>query len=180
MSRPRTPIRILGVACTTHGFAFVTTEGPDRILDWGKYTFTSHPQAVRALGIVISRSQPLFVACEFERNEKKSERGRVFNAALASVCDEHGIMILCAERKMRGSGSRASTNQEIAELIAAHFPLLAHKLPKRRRIWSGVDDRIGILLAVSSAVAGWTYFSRRPSQPAQNDVCLDDTSDATI
>jgi hypothetical protein len=158
---PRLPVRILGVASTTHGFAFVTTDGPDHILDWGKHNFAELEDAMDALNVVVARSQPLFVACEIARNKKRSERGRTFNAALTAVCDESEIMILCVERTRAAGRMREATDRDLAEVTASHFPSLAHMLTRPRRIWDGVDDRIGILLAAASASAGWRHFGRR-------------------
>jgi hypothetical protein len=116
---------------------------------------------------LIKRARPLFVASEIERNEERSVRARKFNDALKAVCAQYEIMILCVERHSVDTprrGRRPVTNHDIAEAAARHFPLIADKLPRRRRIWDGSDDRIGVLLAAAIAVAGWNHFSpsRKP------------------
>jgi hypothetical protein len=152
------PIRILGVACTTHGFAFVTTECTDRILDWGKRSFLDLDKARDALKTVVMQSQPLFVASEMQRNEKRSDRGRCLNTALRAVCDERQLMILSVDRARLAEGGEALRNQVLAEAMARQFPVLAGMLTRPRRVWDGVDDRIGILLAVAAASVAWRQF----------------------
>jgi hypothetical protein len=157
----RLAIRILGVASTTHGFAFCVTEGSARLLDWGRTEARLEPEVRAALTRLVDSSRPLFVACEVRRAHRKSIRARTLNRALRAVCKEYGIMILCVERRVVEDPARASrpvTNYEIADAAAASFPLLANKLPKRRRIWEGSDDRIGILLAAAAAATGWRHF----------------------
>jgi hypothetical protein len=157
----RLPVRILGVASTTHGFAFVTTESPDRAIDWGKHNFVKVEDAREALNAVVLRAEPLFVACEVSRSEERSMRGRTFVAALKAVCEEYGVMILCIERVKATKSAAEASDQEIAEAMAGHLPVLAHMLPPPRKLWDGVDDRIGVLLAAASASAGWRHFTRR-------------------
>src|SRR5262245_37165989 len=126
MKRSILSIRILGLACTTHGFAFATTEGPDRLLDWGRRQ-PSRADIARVLDAILYRSLPLFVACELEHNKRRSDRGRAFNRALKRVCARHSVMILCVER--RSSNHIRPTDQDIAKAAAARFPVIAHKLP---------------------------------------------------
>ena len=162
MERRCLAIRILGVASTSRGFAFATTEGPLRLIDWGNRR-GSHTKQVQALNATVEKSRPLFVACEIERNQRKSLRSRNFNRALKRVCAKHRIMILCVERK-RDTAQRQGepTNYDIAQAAAARFPSIADCLPKERRVWEGGDDRIGIFLAAAAAVGGWNHF--RPTE----------------
>lgn len=162
MGEHRLAIRILGVAATTHGFAFAVTESPDRLIDWGSRKTPSIARLAGGLALLIARARPLFIACEFARNRSRSRRAREFNIVLEAVCAKHGIMILCVERaSVKEYGKPAPTNHDLAQAAAARFQLIATKLPRRRRLWDGVDDRIGIFLAAASAVAGWNHF-RRP------------------
>lgn len=168
MGACRVAIRILGVAATAHGFAFANTEGTDRLLDWGSRSRSSYESVYAELDAIITRGRPLFVACEVARNWERSERAHSFNEALIFVCARHDIMILAVERRSldyQGRGQRPATNHDIAQGAAARFPLIADKLPRRRKLWEGSDDRIGILLAAAAAGAGWNHF--RPTRQVE-------------
>jgi hypothetical protein len=159
-------IRILGLASTTHGFAFCVTEGAVRLLDWGRTNVLAEPDMRAALTRLMESSRPLFVACELQRSRRNAVRVRTLNRAVRAVCKERGVMILCVERQLAESGGRGRrpvTNYQIAEAAASSYPLLASKLPRKRRIWDGSDDRIGILLAAAAAAAGWKHFKHRSS-----------------
>ena len=161
MGGHRIASRILGVVPTSHGYAYALTEGPERLLDWARSDFKKHQSPRGRLDRLLARTRPLFVTSEIDRNERRSDRGRQFNAILKAVCAKYGVMILCVERELvytARHGRRPVTNHELAEAAAARFPLIANKLPRRRRLWDGYDDRIGILLAAAAAMAGWKYF----------------------
>jgi len=162
MERRCVAIRILGLAPTSHGFAYVLTEGPDRLVDWARHRMTARRILRSRVDQLITKSRPLFVAAEVERNER-SRRGRELNAAVKRACAQHGIMILCIGRQVAhepGRRPRPVTHHEIGQAAAEHFPILASKLPRKRRSWDGSDDRLGILLAAAFTVAGWNHFKR--------------------
>lgn len=98
MEERRLAVRILGVASTTHGFAFCVTEGPVRLLDWGRTNVLLEREVRAKLRQLVTSSRPLFVACEIGRKSKNGIRARVLNHALKAVCKERGIMILCVGR----------------------------------------------------------------------------------
>ena len=165
MEGRRLAIRILGVAPTSRGFAYALTEGPNRLLDWARCDLVPVAKLENRLGPLLERTCPLFVASEVARNEKQSERTRAFNGALKTACAREGVMILCVERQtvyVPGRGERPVTNHQIAEVAAERFSEIANKLPRRRRVWQGRDDRIGVLIAAALACAGWQHFRRCP------------------
>ena len=159
MGGPRVAIRIAGFARTTHGFAFVVTEnGPDRSIDWGGRRASSHGEFLRCMDTMLVRARPLFVACEVSRRKATSNRPEVFRKALKAACKKHGIMILDVRRPKMGSEGRPQTDYEVAKATVGRFTTLAGRLPKRRDIWEGPDDRIGVFLAAAAAVEGWNRF----------------------
>jgi hypothetical protein len=165
MEGRRLAVRILGVAPTSHGFAFALTEGPDRLVDWARCDVVKQSHLERRLRTLLERTRPLFVASEIKRNRKLSVKSRAFSKALETACAREGLMILCVERQMVYSpdrGVRPVTNHQIGEVAAERFPAIANKLPRRRRMWHGRDDRIGILIAAALAAAGWRHFRPRP------------------
>ena len=165
MEGHRVAIRILGIAPTSHGYAFAVAEGPARLVDWARCDLLPRSRLELRLTRLVDRTRPLFVAAEIARNQKLSAKSRAFNKALQAVCEREGLMILCVERHnvyAPNRGSRPVTNHEIATAAAERFPEVANKLPSRRRLWHGRDDGIGILLAAALAAAGWKHFQKRP------------------
>jgi hypothetical protein len=118
---------------------------------------------VKALGILLRRSRPLFVAFEHEAALDKRRRGQLFDNAVTKACDAHGIMVLPIESTQTKSLSEvpSPTKWDLAEAIVSLFPEIAGKLPARRKPWQSEDDRIGLFMALAAAVAAWEGF-RRP------------------
>jgi hypothetical protein len=165
MERRRLAVRILGIAPTSHGYAFAVAEGPEQLADWARCDLLPRSRLEQRLTRLIDRTRPLFVAAEVARNQKQSTKSRAFNKALKAVCAREGVMILCVQRHKvyaPDRGARPVTNHEIASAAAERFPEIANKLPTRRRLWHGRDDGIGILLAAALAAAGWKHFRKRP------------------
>lgn len=161
MGARRIVVRILGVASTTRGFAFALTEGPRRLVVWGQRRVTlGAAKTARAIGVVLRRGRPLFVAFERQSAEKKRHRGRLFSQLLSRSCDEHGVMLLDVDRRRveRLSSVRRPTKWDIGHALAGLFPECARRLPPRRKAWQSEDDRIGLFMALAAAVGAWESF----------------------
>lgn len=159
-------IRILGLASTTRGYAFATTEGPRRLVHYGLLRIPpTRNAATKSLGTLFQRTRPLFVAFEVEAAGRKRTRGRLFGAAVVQACDAHGIMLLSIESTRTKSLSTVSrpSKWHVAEAVAKLFPEVGGKLPAQRKPWQSEDDRVGIFMALAVAVAAWEDF-RRPKQ----------------
>ncbi len=162
MGASRLGIRIAGVVSMPHGLAFAVTDGSDRLIDWGCQRASGRTQHLAVLDALFQRSRLLFVAAEISRNDERSARGREFNDALKSICTDHGVMILNVELVPEPSQVQVEpTNYEIACAAVERFGAIAGTLPKRRKRWEGVDDRIGIFVAAGLAAAGWQHFQPR-------------------
>ncbi len=154
-------VRVLGLASTTRGFAFALTEGPGRLVSWGVHrTPPSRAVAMKALDGVLRRGRPLFVSFELEASRKKRHRGQMFGDVVTSACAVHGIMILTVESKhvKELANVPRPTKWDVADAIAKRFPEVAHKLPTRRKAWQSEDDRVGLFMALASAVSTWDEF----------------------
>ena len=157
----RIVVRILGVASTTRGFAFAVTEGPRRLVTWGQRRVSlGAGKTVKAIGSVIRRARPLFVAFEKQTAEKKRHRGRLFANLLSRACDEHGVMLLDIdrERTKKLSSVRKPTKWDVADALTRLFPESTRRLPPRRKAWKSEDDRIGLFMALATAVGAWESF----------------------
>ena len=161
MGGRRIAVRILGLASTTRGFAFATTEGPRRLVDYGLERIPPTTRgAVKGLDNLLRRTRPLFVAFEHEATLNKRARGQRFGEAVTKACDTHGIMILRIESERTRSLSAAPnpSKWDVGDAVAKLFPEIADRLPARRKPWQSEDDRIGIFMALAAAVAAWEGF----------------------
>ncbi len=182
MVEHRLAVRITGFASTVRGFSFAVTEGPDRLVHWGGYKISSDEKLEESLDRVVTRARPLFVTCEIARTSRKSGRGRRFADALIAVCATHGIMILCVERRRVRYTRRTTdaTNHDVAMSVLPRFRVLATRLPRRRKAWECVDERVGLFLAVAAAVAGWNHFRPPTNEQEYEHVSPEDRVDRAV
>ena len=146
----RRRIRVLGIATTSHGFAFAAMEGPTRLLGWGQRDARSLPKLAAALARAVERWRPTLVAYEGERRAHQTSRGSAFMSLLVEMCRNSGGCLVRVDGPRRSR--EAVTSTVVAEEVAKTFPTLKRVLPKRRRLWDGADDRIGVFLAASAAL----------------------------
>ncbi len=152
-------MRILGVASTTRGFAFAVTEGPRRLVLWGMERGRG-AKISASLARLLERSRPLFVAFDKLASEKKRSRGRLFSVFLDRACVSPRVMILPVQAKkaVAMQGLPIRTKLDIAKALAVDFHELSHVLPEKRKVWKSEDDRIGVFMALATAVAAWKGF----------------------
>jgi len=74
------------------------------------------------------------------------------------------IFISQADLNKAFVGSEA-TKYEMASALAKWFPVLASRLPPKRKCWHGEDYRVDIF---DAAAAGVAYFTRRIRSAAQD------------
>lgn len=155
MEEYRVAIRILGVASTSHGFAYAVTEGPERIIRSGRVTCRSLP--TKDLEVLLDSSRPLFVAAEMERMVRSTGRKeRCLATLLRALCAERDLMILAVER------TKGTTNADVAVAAAERFPILGAP-PRQRKAWQGHADGVGVFIAAAVAASGWDHFRATPA-----------------
>ena len=156
----RVVVRIIGIASTTKGFAYAVTEGSKRLVSWGLLRMPSR-RVPEALDDLFSRMRPLFVSFDGVAANKKRIRGRLFKHFLATTCTSRKLMLLSTECRHAVDAGRKGplTKWDIASSLAQEFRELAHKLPEKRREWQSEDDRMGIFMALATAVGAWRNFA---------------------
>ncbi len=164
MGAKRVTVRIVGFASTTRGFAFVVTEGPRRLVDWGLHRLPSRTAAVtEALELVLNKARPLFVAFDGEGARLKRIRGKRFGKAVTKSCETAGVMILpvSSDDIQAFADAPRPTKWHVAVGVSKLFPEIVGKLPAKRKPWQSEDDRIGLFMALAAAVAGWDSFKKK-------------------
>jgi len=147
--------RVLGVASTTHGFAYVVVENSNRLVEWGFRNVRSEAGFTTSLAAIAAKARPAFAACDTDRLAHRNVRGSRLQEALARVCRDCGAFPVAASRSiLRGPEiTKGVPNRVVVEAVAKRFPVLARKLPRKRRIWDGADDRVGVFIAAFAAAA---------------------------
>lgn len=157
----RVVVRIIGLASTTKGFAYAVTENSKRLVSWGLLRLSSR-RVPMALEKLFRKSRPLFVAFDATASDKKRVRGKFFKVIVEKSCDLHGLMILSSQARHAidlGRQGVSATKWRIASELSKIFRELEHKLPNRRQEWTSEDDRMGIFMALATAVAAWRNFA---------------------
>jgi hypothetical protein len=150
----------MGLCSTGKGFAYAVLEGPRRLVGWKLLRLPSR-KAPKALRTALRKMQPLFVAFDPRAASKKRSRGRLFRHYVAEACRLDGALLIPIRglTTRNGRGRRRATRWQIASDVAGQFKELALRLPARRRAWQSEDDRIGIFLALATAIVVWQGFA---------------------
>ena len=165
MGNRRVVIRIVGMASTAKGFAYVVTEEPGRrIVEAGGHkTAASEAALAKVMVPILGRSRPLFVAIERHGGPRKRSRGGLFAKAVEQACNVYRIMILpveASEIQMLAEGL-SPTKWNLAKAMTERYPDLAPKLPKPRNKWRSESEGMGVFMAAAAAAAGWNRFGRK-------------------
>lgn len=149
--------RTIAVYPTGIGFGWVVCEGPFELIESGVFATLDKGRAaasVRKLVQLIERVRPgEFVIEAFDQRKPPV---KAVAAALVSAAADRGLFV---EAHTRSSVQQAfevvgaSTREDIAAVLARHFPALALRLPKRRRPWDGEDKRLAIFNAAAVVIA---------------------------
>ncbi len=161
MTDQRSEKQVLALDVHPRSFGFVAFKGPNRMLDWGIKSFRPGVNAVKIpaakkLLTLLDEFTPSAVVIrkpEMRRNTKM----------LAMIERQAGSRKIPVRFISRGDLNRAfvgfdSNKYEVASALAKQFPVLASKLPPKRKCWQSEDYRVGIF---DAAAVGVAYFTRR-------------------
>lgn len=151
--------RVLGFHPTSRGFGWVLFEGPFTPVDWGLVSAGADKNAscLRRLERLLDRFAPATLVLE-AYDRKTTRRAR----RIADLCDkvqqaadDRGIETAVysrAEVREAFVEVQAGTRREVAEVIARHFEVFRHRLPKPRRPWESEDARSALFDAAALIV----------------------------
>lgn len=142
-------------------------EGPERLLDWEVKSFRGGRNAVRVpittkVSQLLSEWQPHAVVLK----EPLSGRVALKTKAIQELGKSLGIGVAFVERQAIDDAFSSHNNKyERARLIVASFPVLAARVPPKRKAWQSEHYQLIIFDAIALGVA---YFGRlRGSQTEQ-------------
>ena len=156
--------RVLALCVRARWVAHALFDSSAQLLDFGASRFRSARSAETRFLFLVDVLHPTIVV--FRKISSESGRDRPKTRKLAHAmrraCHRLSLQVALLSRehvrncfKMRG----ARTKHEIASVLAQEFPVLAWKLPPRRRNYDHEHWNMPIFDAVA---LGLTYFSRIP------------------
>ncbi len=155
--------RIIAFDIRPHSFGFAILEGPNELLDYGVRSFRSGMNTVQVppmqkLVTLLDDFQPHAVVrnrCASNRNNWASLVTRILEQEARKRRISVASMDRGTVRKLFVGNDR--NKHEIASALAQRFPVLASKLPPKRKCWQSEDYRMSIF---DAAALGTAYFCR--------------------
>jgi hypothetical protein len=161
---------IVGIDPTSRGFAFAVLEAPSFLVDWGERIVSSKSGALlRKVDELLTYHEPAVLVVEdaAAKGCRRRERGREEIRRIERLATARGIRVARVSRlAVRDTLARGKSKYEVALRLAQVFPVLADRLPKRRKAWMTEDQRMNTLDALGLAavlVAG--ARAARPGDP---------------
>lgn len=153
--------RVLSLDVHPRSLGFVVFEGPNRMLDWGIKSFRPGVNAVKtpAAGKLLALFDEFTPSTIVIREQEKRKNTKMLSI-LQRQARNRSIPVRFMSRKdvNRAFVGFESNKYEVASALAKQFPVLASRLPPKRKCWQSEDYRIGIFDAAALGVA---YFTRR-------------------
>jgi hypothetical protein len=146
---------ILAIDPTSRGFAFAVLEAPAFLVDWGERIIPAKSgDLLRKVDKLLSRYEPDLLVIEdvaiphTRRHKRASKEIR----SIEVLALKRG---LAAERISRlaviDAFAPAKSKFEVALRLAESFPVLAERLPKKRKAWTTEDARMNVFDALGFA-----------------------------
>lgn len=162
--RSTTTGAMLAIAPSSRGFGYIVFEGERLPMDWGvkeirKNKLRDSLLKARVL-MHITQSSVLVLEDVQHASCRRSPRVRELINELAKLGKQQGLTVVrIARREMLATFERAPARNkdDIAAVVAKLVPVLAPRLPARRRIWESEHYAMAIFEAAALAV---TYFAR--------------------
>ena len=154
--------RLLAVALTSRGLGYAVLEGEKLLIENGHTSVRSEVKKAQCLTRVkklVALYQPdaLILQDVVAKGSWRHPRIKRLHREVEAFAKKRKLAVkLISGRQVRRFllGNERGTKQEIAELLAKHFPIeLAFQLPPKRRPWESADSRMDIFDAVGLAVA---------------------------
>ena len=162
--------RTIGVFPTTHGFGYVIFEGPLRLIDWGIKHVPSRqqPDNLEQFDALLTWFEPDLVVLENPVGDGSHKGKRITSLlrAMARHTSSSDISLKCYSRAeiLRAFTHIDATNKhDIAVEIARLYEELTPLLPKKRKLWTPEDRRMGIFDATALVL---TYFHQLRTKKA--------------
>lgn len=161
MNRKTHPDRVLAVALTTRGFAFVVFEGALTPFDWGTVGIAGpnkNAKILQRIEAIVEKSHPQAII--LQDTSRRCARIRALSLAIQHMASSTRIDVHSYDRatiRHCFAPAGARTKVEIAHAIARMIPAFAHRLPPVRKIWMTEDMRQSLFDAAALVLV---YYGR--------------------
>lgn len=154
--------RVLAFHPTARGFGWVVFEPPFQPIDWGLVSARKDKNAacLKRLDHLLARFAPETLVLEAYDRETSRRARRIARLGVRArrLADDRGIQTAVygrADIRAAFAEVGARTRREIAEAVARHLVVFAHRLPPRRKPWDSEDAREALFAA---AAVGLTHY----------------------
>ncbi len=152
---------VLSIYPTSRGYAFVLFEGSLSLYDWGVKEIrkkNKNERTLESIKALIEQHRPDYLVIEdyTEKGSRRSSRIRRLYRSLMHLARVEQVEVVRYSKDAVLSffaPEGAHTKYEIAKTIAREMPELAHRLPRRRKIWMSEDPRQSLFDAAALGVA---------------------------
>lgn len=154
---------VLALYPTSRGFGFVFFEGPERLIDWGVKEVRWKDKnflSLHGMKVLIERYGPDVVVIEdtTTKDSRRHERIRILYRLLALHAKTKRIPLRRFTQAAMHEHFGVHTKYAMAEAVAREIPVLAPRLPRKRKAWMSEDARQSLFDAAALALV---YFASR-------------------
>jgi hypothetical protein len=146
---------IVGIDPTSRGFAFAVLEAPSFLVDWGERIVSSKSGALlRKVDELLTYRQPAVLVVEdvAAKDCQRRTRGREEIKGIERRAKARGVRVARVSRlAVRDTLARGKSKYEVALRLAQVFPVLADRIPRRRKPHMSEDQRMNVLDALGFA-----------------------------
>ena len=159
MNYSKVPGLVLAVHPTSHGFGWALFEGPLAPVVSGiaSAKVNRSAQSMARFKQLLDQYQPAALILEKfgKRNSKRSERIRLLAKTMRGFANNRDMDTLVYSRAEVSAAVTATTKASrhtVALAVAEQLPVLQHRLPKARKLWTSEDDRQCLFDAVALGI----------------------------
>jgi hypothetical protein len=152
---------VLAVYPSHRGFGFAVLNSAVGLIDWGvaRLTPNDDTEFVNRLQELGVRYRPSCVATENIAETARRSRVRQRNQLAVTWALAHGVPTFPVSRaNIREFFGSTSNHYDVVIEIARWVPELERHIPRRRRPWESVDERMYLFAAVALAVLAMNEF----------------------
>ncbi|MEX8519017.1 MAG: hypothetical protein AB3X44_10940 [Leptothrix sp. (in: b-proteobacteria)] len=162
---PKEVRTVLAFYPTSRGFGFALFKGEQFLVDWGIKDIRLKDKnffAIHLIKTLIERYSPEVLVIEdtTRKHSRRHERIRLLYTRIAAYAKTRRIAVCRFTRAEMHDHFGVHTKYAIAEAVARAVPMLASRLPPKRKAWMSEDARQSLFDAVA---LGIVYFARSSS-----------------
>jgi len=160
------PETILAIDPTSRGFAFAVLEAPAFLVGWGERIVPAKTGGLlHKVDELLSRYEPDLLVIEdlAVPGARRRKRAQKEIRSIELLALKRGLAVEQISRLgVRDAFAPEKSKFEVALRLAEIFPVLAHRLPRKRKAWTTEDARMNIFDALGFAAALVERGGERP------------------